>query len=239
MKAISILIHNEELQLPVSYQNYLQGIIYGWLKTDRDYADFIHNTGAAAGNSHFKMFTFSSLEGRSTYRNHTLIFHGNIRFEIRSADDYMIDLIEDSVSKNPYIRIDSAILSIVGYEVHAFVITADTVNIRMRTPVIARTTGEDKYVTYYRPDQQMFYQLIYTNALKKYEFVEHDDVPEFSMYPIKVSERDKVVAHYKDMVLTGWKGIYQLRGTSDLINFLYYTGLGERNGQGFGMFDFE
>ena len=218
--------------------NYLQGIIYEWLKNDEKYAAFIHNTGAAAGNSHFKMFTFSLLEGRSTYRNHILTFHGNIRFEIRAADDYMIDLIESAITENPYIRIDSAILPISGYEIHAATIIADTVNIRMRTPVIVRTTGEDNYVTYYRPDQQMFYQLIYTNALKKYDFLEHDEDPEFSIYPVKVSEHDKVVAHYKDMILTGWKGVYQLRGTSDLINFLYYTGLGERNGQGFGMFDF-
>lgn len=239
MKAIKILLKNQQMTLPVNYQSYLQGVIYKWLEYDEEYATFIHGTGAMIDNYHYKMFTFSSLDGKSTYRNHTLTFNGNLVFEVRAADDYFIDLIEKSIMENPYIRIGKQIIQIYSYEIHASNILTNTINISMRTPIIVRTTEQSGYVKYFRPDEINFYQAIVDNAIKKYEFVEHDEQPALSITPIKVTEHNKVVAHYKDMVLTGWKGIYQLQGTPDLMTFLYYTGIGERNSQGFGMFDIQ
>ncbi len=237
MKAIKILLKNTHMILPVNYQSYLQGIIYKWLEYDKEYASFIHDTGAVIDNYKYKMFTYSSLEGKSTYRDHMLTFNGNLVFEVRAADDYFIDLIEKSIMENPYIRIGKHIIQIYSYEVHAFNVLTNIINISMRTPIIVRTTEKNGYVKYYRPDEQKFYQSILDNAIKKYELAEYNQQPILSMTPIKVSEHNKVVAHYKDMVLTGWKGIYQLKGTPDFITFIYYTGIGERNSQGFGMFD--
>ena len=34
-----------------------------------------------------------------------------------------------------------------------------------------------------------------------------------------------------------WKGIYELSGKSEYLNFLYDVGIGAKNSQGFGMFD--
>ena len=46
----------------------------------------------------------------------------------------------------------------------------------------------------------------------------------------------EVVTTFKGTYITGWQGYYHLEGSNELINFLYYAGLGDRNSQGFGMF---
>ena len=38
-------------------------------------------------------------------------------------------------------------------------------------------------------------------------------------------------------IIAGWKGIYRLVASEQLLNFLYQTGIGDRNSQGFGMFE--
>ncbi|MBQ8166545.1 MAG: CRISPR-associated endoribonuclease Cas6, partial [Lachnospiraceae bacterium] len=55
--------------------------------------------------------------------------------------------------------------------------------------------------------------------------------------PIKVTQKDKYVTKYKGIYVSGWKGIYQLSGEAKYLDFLYQTGLGAKNAQGFGMFE--
>ena len=55
--------------------------------------------------------------------------------------------------------------------------------------------------------------------------------------PLKVGRRDKYVTKYKGFYLSAWLGEYQLTGPRKNLDFLYQTGLGCRNSQGFGMFE--
>ena len=50
-------------------------------------------------------------------------------------------------------------------------------------------------------------------------------------------KKDKYVTKYNDFYITGWQGIYELSGKREYLEFLYYVGIGERNSQGFGMFE--
>ena len=52
-----------------------------------------------------------------------------------------------------------------------------------------------------------------------------------------ILEKDKYLTKYKGFFINGWKGIYQLSGERKYLDFLYQTGLGAKNSQGFGMFD--
>lgn len=54
---------------------------------------------------------------------------------------------------------------------------------------------------------------------------------------MRFSERDKYVTKYKGFYISGWYGIYRLQGKRKYLDFLYQAGLGDRNSQGFGMFD--
>ena len=62
---------------------------------------------------------------------------------------------------------------------------------------------------------------------------------EFMIYPEKVREQDRNVTSFHIARIEGYKGMYRIEGDGDIIDFLYYAGLGERNSQGFGMFEFD
>ena len=47
----------------------------------------------------------------------------------------------------------------------------------------------------------------------------------------------KLVTRYKGILITAWYGTYQLTGERKYLDFLYQTGLGAKNAQGFGMFE--
>ena len=57
------------------------------------------------------------------------------------------------------------------------------------------------------------------------------------LLPVKVQDRDKCVTKYKGFYITGWCGEYVLKGERKYLDFLYQTGIGSKNAQGFGMFD--
>lgn len=49
---------------------------------------------------------------------------------------------------------------------------------------------------------------------------------------------DKVVTTFKNKIyITAWYGEFILNGHPQLLTLLYNTGIGDRNSQGFGMFD--
>ena len=54
---------------------------------------------------------------------------------------------------------------------------------------------------------------------------------------VQFSEKDKYVTNYKGFYISGWYGTYRLKGKRKYLDFLYQTGIGDRNSQGFGMFD--
>ena len=52
-----------------------------------------------------------------------------------------------------------------------------------------------------------------------------------------ISHSDKVVTTLKGIYITGWKGNYILNGSPDYLTFLYNCGIGNKNSQGFGLFE--
>ena len=55
----------------------------------------------------------------------------------------------------------------------------------------------------------------------------------------RFSLKNKLVTKYKDYLITGWKGEFEIRGDAEVLDFLYQVGLGEKNSMGFGMFVIE
>jgi len=47
----------------------------------------------------------------------------------------------------------------------------------------------------------------------------------------------RVVTKYKDTWINGWKGMYRISGSSRALEFIYNTGLGSKNSQGFGLLE--
>ena len=47
----------------------------------------------------------------------------------------------------------------------------------------------------------------------------------------------KMVIRYQGVLITAWYGTHKLSGERKYLDFLYQTGLGAKNAQGFGMFE--
>ena len=53
----------------------------------------------------------------------------------------------------------------------------------------------------------------------------------------RLFEKDKYVTKYKGFYINAWFGMYVLTGKRQYLDFLYQTGIGSKNAQGFGMFE--
>lgn len=237
MKSIEIYLKNEEITLPVNYNSMLQGVIYNLLSYNEELSSSIHDDGEEYDNKKYKLFTFSRINGKAYYEDKKLTYKGNISFEIRSAYDEMIDEIEKSINNSPFVLFNKKILKVINIKVSNHKIYENSIDIKMITPLSIHKTDENDNTVYLRYDDEEFSKRVLENSLRKYASYtsENNDVY-LSIKPIEVENKDKTVTTFKGTYVTAYSGIYHLEGSIDLINFLYYVGIGDRNSQGFGMF---
>ena len=238
MKTIILCIENESISLPVNYNNMIQGLIYTLISEDQEYADVIHEHGFELGERKYKLFTFGQLEGKCRFAERKLHFSSDINLEIRFADDHMAEIVFNRLLRNPSIRIGSHNLNVVNLQISENLIMREQIMIRMKAPLTIHSTSENKMTHYYSPGEPEFRELILQNLSKKY-FAAYGEpyVGVLDFVPLKVSAADKVVTSFKGIMITGWKGDYYMEADRKLLNFAYYSGLGDRNSQGFGMFE--
>ena len=226
------------ISLPISYNRILQGVIYDALKTDAKLSTSIHDNGYGIYNKNFKQFTFSPLKGKYEVHGKTITFRNDLTWEIRSPKENVIRLIQESF-RDKGIRLGNQKLDNLNLELLDNALMDGDMVIEMKAPLCEYSTDEvSRQTYYYTPEQRGFYELTKRNAIKKYQayFGESCD-GEIQFEPIYVTRKDKVLTKYKDIVIEAWGGQYRLCGDRKMLDFLYNTGLGSKNSQGFGMFD--
>lgn len=227
-----------KLILPLHYNYILQGFIYSNI-TDKKIRNFMHNKGFAYEKRHYKLFTFSRLMGpyEIDYNNKIIKYESKVILEVSSHfDDFFIDF-STSLLKDGLVLYGQDI-SLKNLKVKLPEIFPES-KIKMLSPIVVYSTDKNGRTYYYGPTEEKFYQLIVENLKKKYRaFYGVDlDTINFSITPHKKSQH-QVVTKYKNFIIKGWMGEYQIEGDRDLLNFAYNTGLGSKNSQGFGCFEF-
>ena len=116
------------------------------------------------------------------------------------------------------------------------------IKIKMLSPLTVYSTFEssDKKKTYYySPQESEFSQLLKENLKKKYKLVFGEEKDFFfRITPFKLDfKKDKKIIIYKGTVIKAWMGSYILESEPKILELSYYTGLGTKNSQGFGMWD--
>jgi len=98
------------------------------------------------------------------------------------------------------------------------------------------TAGGGAYTYYYSPFEPRFEELIGANLAKKHLLVHGRpaDTDGFAIRPGKVEDRDLKVTYYKETVIKGWMGEYELSGDPELLQLALDAGLGSKNSQGYG-----
>ena len=228
---------DKNLTLPISYNSIIQGIIYhSATKIDKNFTSNLHDKGLGLKTDtiNFKYFSFSKIFGKYEINDKKITFFDEIRFEIRSIDPYFIHLVYEGMNKygisfgertlKPDLKLENKI------------ITSNSITIKMISPIIAIKKDDNKK-EFINPMTNEFIPYLENNYSYKYQNYYNNEGKDIDIDIIDVTYRDKCVTSFKGIIMTGWYGIYHLEGSPESLTFLYNTGLGGKNSQGFGLFD--
>ncbi len=240
---IKISLYAEKpICLTFKYNLAIRGLIYHLLPYD--FATFLHDSGYKYQKRNFKMFTFSRVQGKllkQKIQEFPLVFQAPIKFYVASPINQILEYIASNsiVSTEIYLEKNRCILQ--SIEVERDPNLKSKLKIRMLSPMTIRSTlkGENNRSKsyYYSPYEADFSLLMTRNIQKKYKTIYNKEINGFlNIKPIK-NIKKRVIIGDNNFVIKAWDGIYELSGPKELITLSYFTGLGEKNSQGFGMWE--
>lgn len=238
---MQLVIHiglEHPLTLPLNYNHILQSIIYTAVGSMPDYGDFLHNEGYRIDKRQYRIFQFSQLSGDYYIQDRKIIFRSYVEFEVRSPEPLLIRLLGEYFW-NHGVRFGETICRDIQMELYDYTVEETKLRIRMKSPMTVYSTDhENGRIYYYNPEEEEFYQRLNENFFRKYQA--YYGVEPISMLETQ-KEGDKIpkkfVTRYQGSYITAWYGTYELSGERKYLDFLYQTGLGSKNSQGFGMFE--
>lgn len=236
---MQLMVHHfleKTLELPINYHHVLQSIVFHGMENCDGLSSFMHDEGYSFDKRKYKLFTFGPLTGRYTISEKNIIFYDEVSFEVRSIDSNMLRALSKEFADNgiKYLKhfIPKVDVKLVDKEVED-----EEIRICMLSPVCVYSTQNGKTV-YYAPHENEFALKLNENFKRKYfayTGVEPDS--DITLEIVSLHPKDKYVTKYKGIYINAWKGKYLLRGKRKYLDFLYQTGLGSKNSQGFGMFE--
>ena len=233
MQIILTMRAPDRLRIPFNYNHQLQSAIYAKL-ADVGASDFIHNGGYRSAHN-YKAFVFGTLNGAHTVADGHFVFNGDIKLEIRSPFFEFCDSIQRSAELSPRMKLFDTPLDITDIAVANRHFTDGAYRFRANSPVCVFRTEPDGSTTYFSPDSPEFTKYLLLNFRNKFAAITGKDAPEIVISP-QLRQR-KIVTKFKDTWVNGWKGNYKISGSGQALEFLYNTGLGAKNSQGFGLLD--
>lgn len=231
------------VSLPLAYNSLQQGAIYNLISTRDSYSDFLHDEGYSSGRGTFKAFCFGPFQGASLVNRttKTITFKDKVDWEIRSHDPEFCDAFLEGLRRKASLTFGRCEMDIVSCEAMEADILSKSLLIRMRSPLVIYNTlvveGTSKTI-YHDPLDAGYEKMIDDNFRNKYLSVcGEEPMGGISLTFDRITAADKCVTHFRDTWITGWRGIYRLKGSIENLVFAYETGLGVKNSEGFGMFD--
>ena len=224
---------SDPLIIPYNYNYQLQSALYALLGEVGE-SDFWHDKGFRYYDSSFKGFCFGKLEGDyRTYPEEKKIgFEDKISLEVRSISFHFIDALQRALEKHPYIRLFDTRLDVIGASLMNRHLDREKLIVQAVTPMMIHTTYEDGHTVYYCPDDGNYFPRICQNTYKKYTAITGETAGKIELHPHGTFK--KIVTRYKNLYMTGYTGTMQLLAPIKMSEFIYNTGLGEKNAQGFG-----
>ncbi len=228
----------ESLRLPVHYNSILQGFIYRNLGAA--VAERVHDMGWADGKRHLRLFTFSRLQGRFVRQGDYLNFFGPLSILVASPVEDILESFALNLVKARTVRLGESEVELVSVEVTMPDRYRRPVLLKALSPITAYSTLQTpdgrKKTYYYAPQEPEFGRQVLENLRRKIRTWSGEDIPIDGMNfrPVRVSNRNLVVARYKGTIIKGWTGIYELDAPEPYFRMALDAGLGAKNSQGFG-----
>lgn len=227
----------EPCSLPLAYHHIIQSALYNLMKEPDSEHSIYHDGGVYYGSRVFRLFTFGLLKGVYRIEGDRIIFTDNIHFEVRSTDEHCIRLLEAGLKKEG-IRLDGRTYQEIATEVGNYTVETTDLVICMESPIcVYATDRRTKRTTFFSPADARFFSAVNYNFRRKYEAAfQMPPDSDIVLKAVDIRDRNKYVTKYKDFYISGWSGKYYLSGKRKYLDFLYQTGIGAKNSQGFGMF---
>ncbi len=224
--------------LPVHYNYAVQSFIYAHIEASL--ATRLHNEGWKDEKRQLKLFTFSRLRGHFRRAGQRLHFTGPIELGVASPVDALLESLAVHLMRVKSVVIASTPLEIAAIEVLVPPPYRRPVLLKALSPITVYSTFETpngrKKTYYYAPQEPEFSRQVLENLRRKIRAWTGEDIPPngATFRPVKVSNRNLVVARYKGTVIKGWTGIYELDAPEPYFRIALDAGLGAKNSQGFG-----
>ncbi len=229
------------LVLPLGQHSMLQGFLYKHLTAYPEYSEFLHDCGYLDGSHHFKLFVFSTLTGKHSISKGRITYYNDLHLEVRSPDVGFCNVLTNAFQTSDYAELNHQEVSISECVFSKKTIKESTVNIKMLSPLTLSTTyfeNEKRKTRYFCPTDPDFNEALNHNAASKFRAAYDEDIPSLiTLEPLSFKEDDKYVTKFNGIYINAWNGNYRLSGDPEILTFLYDTGLGAKNSQGFGMFE--
>ncbi len=205
----------------------------------------LHSQGYQLGARSFKLFTFSRIMGKMNFNSGKgFIFYPPVSLIIASPKVDILESLTQYLVKKKELFLGKNKIWTESIEVMVEKKFTQEVKITMLSPIVMYSTlygHEGKRKTYYyNPWEKEFSEKLQDNLLKKYTLIDgpifnHD--LHFNIVPLNVNKNHEKILIYKQTVIHGWMGQYQLTGSPELIEVGYNAGLGCKNSNGFGCFE--
>ena len=239
MRIIIKLSSEKPIVLPLQYNHIVQGMLLN-LISEKNYSSFIHNSGYQYKGRSYKMYTFSRLEGRYTINreNKTITYKEGVSLTVSSMDNKFLSYIVNSLLKNNKVKLGKNIVTIVDIQCFDKDIEGDLI-VYTKSPIVIYSTfinNDRKKTYYYNPYEREFKDLIRENLIKKYRAIFENEPFDnrFTIEPLNKHRLRENILIYKNTVIKGWQGEFNIKGSRELLKIAYNSGIGSKNSQGFG-----
>lgn len=230
------------LAVPVHYAHLLQGLIYRQMENPV-LRSYLHKYGFPLEKRRFKLFTFSRLMSEAARYDKAcrrMVFSPPLKLVICSPIPFILQELGTGLLRQGRVRLGDCSLEVKEMASAMPRVLGNTVRVRMLSPLVVYSTlpiPEGRgYTYYYSPFEPRFAELVGSNLAKKHLLVHGYPANEeaFAIRPIGVETRHLKVTRYKDTIIKGWMGEYELSGDPGLLQVALDAGLGAKNSQGYG-----
>ena len=237
------------ITLPITYNSYLQGLIYRQI--DNTLANWLHNEAYRTPTRQYRLFTFSRLRPavgtRYKLHNGTIHYPGPANFTLASVNTDLLRSLAENLLKTATVKLGKNTCMVRGVEVlkQPQLDFDHPIRVRALSPITVYQTfthpSGNKKTYYFSPHEREWHTLLRDNLARKAQALNWEDDAKETLQaaqfkPLRVQQQDQKVVTYKGTVIKGWMGTYELTGlTEGYFELAYDAGLGPKNSQGFGM----
>lgn len=235
---------SKPLIVPVNYHHLLQSFVYSLFPQQE--ASFIHDKGYHFHDRIFKLFSFSNIQCRETSynkRTKNITFYDKITISISSILPNLILNTANRLLLSESFQFNRTNLHVEKVDFNQNIVDKSSIIVKALSPIAVYSTYEkrngSKITHYFSPWDKVFEHLVEENFARKYQAFTGNLLDEkkelISIRPVQVTEKNKIITNYKSTWVTGWTGIYELKGKEEYLSFILDTGLGSKNSSGFGL----